>query len=477
MYHGVKSRWGSSISRLKANLNRAVDVALPQNAAVLKAANNQTQVAGEAFPEGNYYAKSDDQKYFQPLEEPVKDLAYGIRALFITACVLGSLDLAGFLILLIYRCVIIARGTSAIITIWLVTTFSIFNSDPVNHLDQFYPVVWGTSNYLIDIPLLIMFGVCFLGNLIRVISIWMSGGLLTDHTKKELFIPTGSLLLVDTETVFKEDEYRSLQMGNFYLHQVAEGDFWFRWIVWMLAGGSLLWLIMTLAPIQDSFLLVSLTAIFGSVIILGFLHEHINRIKLTNVNLEQPIVMSDNIPIVNRRAKKAWPFVLALFIHSWIWIVVFVYYGYADNFNSTAYQWFRLAIPPIGIAFYFLLVPLTTALWCFIPFTTKYNEFNRVRTPYQAPGTTDTDIGTPVGGLWTNERDPGKGKSYFDFENTNLSTEEQAEDLRYKQTRVIQYAKYQDWYKNVVYEIVMLSLATLCAHLVAWILWGGMLSQ
>jgi hypothetical protein len=397
---------------------------------------------------------------------------------------------SGFLTLLIYRCVIVAQGSTKILPVFLVTSFSVFNSDSISHPNQFYPIIWDLGNYFVDIPVLLVLGIAFATSLLRVISVFFSNGLispdgywpfdkgyiygfkyqnqLTEEQKKEGV--SDVFLIPSIVHYFDDGEYRNMQLDNFYIKQVISGNYWLRWLEWFLDGGALLWAIMTLSPINDTFLLINLVMVFGGVIALAFLHEHINRIKLSNVDLQDPIMYYswDNInPIVRRRPKKWWAFIIGIVLNFWIWIVIFMYYGYADNLNFPSYQWFRLAIAPIGASFYLVIIPIGITVWSFWH-SHIYTDFGLQKASLQNVPKENLN-GKPVEaasyGLWSNYALSDRiERSYF-----YLSP--------FQQTRIRDYVYYQDWNKNVIYEIVMISIAGICKHSIIWILWIGIITQ
>jgi hypothetical protein len=410
-----------------------------------------------------------------PIEESTKDLSYGIRGLFILHLFWTILNFAGFLTLLIYRSVIVVNNPSKILTIFLTTSFPIFNSDPINHVNKFYPQVWESSRYYIDIPMIIVLAIAFVCSAVRTISIWASDGLInrsdvqegpmfTVYYKKDETLSTGGGVTSKESQVmyFEEENYTETQWNNFYISQVLKGNFWFRWIEWMIGGGALIWAVMTLSPIQDDMLLACLLMMFGGVIFLGFMHEYVNRIKPSNINLSDPVAEPKGKAYVDRRPKKWWAYIIGLVLQSWLWVVIFSYYGYADNFNPGSYQWFRLAVPPITIAFFLLIIPIIMIIWT-IGKPTKYMEFRRKTVEKLNETMTNEQLANikEDNTFWDNY-DESK-HSFWDL------TDQQRK-------RLIDYASYQDWNKNVAYEILMTSSGFICAHVVIWILWIGMLT-
>lgn len=512
-------------STVKAQVNNFVDKALPYTAplrsrkSIVSARINgetfEEDEAGHSIQGGDAHeisqANNNPSDFDKPLTYPVlkatKDIIGGVRALFIANLALAIWYFVGFATLLIYRCVIVALGTTKILTVFLTTSFSLYNQPSA--LGGFYPIVSDTSNYLIDIPLLVVLGVAMAACVARLLSIYWSGGLFkSDDVKSNAFTyntfdihtapsttdPSKTVLVVKRMTsdfayYFDEDIYTKHQLANFYLKQVFDGAFWFRWIEWAIDGGSLLWALMTLSPIQDIFLLVTMLMLFLAILALAYLHEHMNRVKDSNIDLAHPIgyirslVMgaSGSNHAVKKRSIKWWALVLATLGNLWLWTVVYFYYGYADNFNPGSYQWFRLAVIPIAFAFYFLFVPITMLVWSLVG-ETHYFEFEAF-TPHNI-NEAAKEMGYPDVTSYVNDPNNHDSEGRLKvFQSSGYWTEFLNQKMTYfdatpqQRQRIHDYFHYQNWNKNYIYEIAMLVEAALCKTLVIWILWGGMLSQ
>jgi len=330
-----------------------------------------------------------------------------------------------------------------------------------------------------DSLFLAIFGVAFVFPLIKLLSIWSSNGLIETATKENKFLKKSYYEVIYEGQVarmtdytsafwfFDETSYYAAQFKNFYVAGVIGGEFWIRWVEWFFDGGLLLWTIMTLSLVEDIIQLATLTFLFGALMILAYAHEHVNRIKLTNVDLAQPFVQEGDEILINRKSKKWHAYVLGLLSNVWIFTLVFVYYGYSYVYEGGAgnFQWFRLTIPPIGAFFYLLLIPVIVLAWSLW----RPTYYKDIRLTYPTTRTASNPNPEPIEDsdlmAFFNE-----GKS----EDPYVRFSEMGEPL---QKKVVDYMAYQDWNKNYMYEIVMMSVAGICKHVIIWILWGGMLGQ
>jgi hypothetical protein len=477
-----------------------------KNVAIAKASsaltNVPTHINGEALDEGTLSgrpleieARADYGALKSPpimsTSEHARDFHNGIRSVFYTNLVWAVLHACGFIILIIWRWFVLAH----LVPIQITTIFSIFNSDPVDHPDQFYPTVWSIGNYPIDVFFTAIFGVECLACIAKVLTIWLGGGLtkldsdyrrtgspfiVRDASGNGPSLPPGQIAIqvpqrtkVTSTTsnyeFFDEVHYEYKLSQNFYTTQILVGEFWFRWLIWFITGGLLLWSVAATVGIQDIFQLACILLIFGTVVILAGVHEHINRIKLTNVDLHSPfeVVKRDEELLIHRRPKKWYAFILALLMNAWIWTVVFIYYGYAYVFEGAAndFPWYRLTAPVIVAGFYFIIVPVIVLAW----------------TLWKPMGYKDIMWYYPV------ERqgldNPTNPQPFSPSPDEELRAElRKSLPTRYSllpdrlQRKVRDYMFWQDWNKNVVYEIVMICAGGLCKHVVIWILWGGLLA-
>ena len=384
-----------------------------------------------------------------PHQHSNADFAWGMSAIWITYLILGILNACGFLILLIYRCVIVAQGTSSILTVYLTTVFDIYNSDPINHPGQFYPAVWPVSNYLIDIPFIISFAVASLFCFIRVAMVKTLDREDVTTTPKVSF-HEGGVTNDEAKDKTRIGKYTSQNRlhGNFYVRSLLDGQFVLRWLDWTLAGSALFWGILTLVPISEVFLLVTMIIVFFGVLLLAWVQEYMNVPSFRTISSMNPIEIVGTHVKVRRLPKNYMPFIAGTIANAWLWVVVFIYYGYSDNFNPAAYLWYRLAVPPIGAAFFLLFIPLAMLVWLMLPSRAYLiSEW----------GVKSRDEVKNYNSL------PPAERSYF-----SLSLELK-QDIMY-------YAVYQEFTKNVIYEMAMGILGTVCLHTIVWIIWGGMLS-
>jgi hypothetical protein len=437
---------------------------------------NENIVYGGTPLSKNVKAKDFGELKDVPVVAPIKDASVdfvnGIKYVFITNIVWTALHFIGFVILIIWR-----WFTNKIILVDLVTIFSIFNSQPTNYPNQFFPIAWSIGSYQLDIPFLVVFFAGFVGGVIRIASMWNSGSLisvddaivktkLTFLSKKN----SGGYEVQEFDSKFKpayfdDKTYEETEFKDFYIRQIIFGDFWFRWIEWFFTGGALLWVILTTVAMADIFLIVTVIMAFTALLTLGGAHETINSVKLSNVLLNVPLVTEKKRGemelLINRRGKKIYAFAIGILMNAWIWVMIFVYFGYAYTFESvaSAFQWFRWTAPIIAGTFYFLLIPATMIIWTYAP-STYYKSIRE----------------KPIDRT-ENKLNPSSYEADTELitaENTKTKFWELSERL---QNKVTSYTFYQDWNKNVYYEIAMLSLCGLCKHAVIWVLWIGMLTQ
>lgn len=488
--------WQPPTSKFSDAVSKFVDYNLPNTV-------TKRKVKGEAFDGGEAlnipadevgkYTDTDNAKdlaVHYPVTEPARDFTSGIRALWLVSLILAIVATVGFLVLVIYFGIVQGRGLLPKAT--LVAIFSIFNSDPVNHPNQFYPAVWYSTNYYLVIPMIIVLAVSMVANWVRTLSLWSANSLIDPANLKSG--PVREIVygdktktydeakIVNTGTVFyfDADNYQKTQLKNFYVHDVYTGVFRLRWIEWLFCGGALLWAVLTNAPVQDVFMLSGSIVLFGCLIGTGYLHEWVNRVTLSNVDLRDPFINNLN-PRVKRKPKNYFPFVIGMVINIWIALVLFIYWGYASQINSTipgTYPWYSLAIVPIIVFFFLLGIPVTMIIWStwkgkyyeeiykLFPKTREENDLG-VLPPRQEP-LHDEALSSYF------KLDASSTDRYFwNLKPKDIMPNKVSEESTRLRRKVEDYVFYQDWNKNVVYEITVLIMGAVCSNVIIWLYWAG----
>jgi len=312
-------------------------------------------------------------------------------------------------------------------------------------------VVWSVSNYLIDIPLIIAFAVAALFDFIRV-------GMISTISANDWTNPPRAYFNGQQgATVAEAKQGQQRMYGNFYLRSLLDGQFPLRWLSWTLAGSALLWGVLTLVPISDVFLLVTLIILFYAILAAGWMEEWMNVASFKTISVLNPIEVKGGQPMVRRLSTNWMPFITGVFINAWLWVVVFIYLGYSDNFNPSAYLWYRLAAVIITGIFFLFIMPLVMLIWL-IKSPSVYREWSvKLYTVMDS----ESDEKMTIADYYASVKD--NDKSFFALPS------DMRKDIMY-------YAIYSNFTKNVVYEMTMGILGTVCLHTVIWIIFGGMLS-